>query len=98
LISRLPDRVVSTDKVMRWKFAGATAVNMHRDISFEVENHLKGHEAPELRALYAVALPTEKSLVEAERAFKADETPTTLRMYGFALAFNRGSRDALQYF
>ena len=74
----------SSEVMMRWWFAAATANNAHTGIRDEARRFLERNEAPELRALYAAAFPGPESLDESIRAHEALQTPTTLRIRAFA--------------
>jgi hypothetical protein len=86
LLARLPPEVATTEEVLRWHLSAASRLDREEELRAGVECHLAEHEAPELRALYALVLaPPETALSEAERAYKAAKTPLTLYVYGWQL-------------
>jgi hypothetical protein len=98
LLSSISARVRhQSDVIMRWYFAGATAVNRHNDVKAEVAGYLKGNEAPELRALFAAAFPGPDIVQETRRAVAALESPTTLRLHAFALALAGSGEEGPAY-
>jgi len=74
----------TSDVLMRWYFASASAVNRHAELKQEVSEYLAVNRAPELRALFAAAFPGAEFLDEATRAVSDARTPTTLRIKAFA--------------
>ena len=81
-LALLPDEY-EDDAVLFWKLSAAVRLNRHEKLRKPIQQHLKKHEAPELRALYAgVFLSYEEALPEVCRAALL-ETPTTLHVLGY---------------
>lgn len=96
LLSRLPDDVVWSESVLRWKFLAAISLNRHAEVSATIEHYLEEHEAPELRAQYAAARPSSDFLEQTTRAVSAKRTPVTLRHHAFALSLAGRVDDSLE--
>jgi tetratricopeptide (TPR) repeat protein len=83
LLTRLPPEVAASEAVLYWRLSAASRLGLDEQMRQPVETYLMEHEAPELRALYALVLaPPETALSEAERAFSVAKTPLTLFAYG----------------
>lgn len=97
LLTRLPPEVAASEAVLYWQLSAASRLGLDEQMRQPVAAHLKEHEAPELRALYALVLaPPETALSEAERAFSVAKTPLTLFAYGRQLwATDPGSSVAI---
>jgi tetratricopeptide (TPR) repeat protein len=86
LLTRLPPEVAASEAVLYWRLSAASRLGLDEQMRQPVEAYLKEHQAPELRALYALVLaPPETALSEAERAFSVAKTPLTLFAYGWQL-------------
>ncbi|MBS3966865.1 MAG: hypothetical protein KGZ60_09730 [Truepera sp.] len=86
LLAGLPPEVAGTEAVLYWRLSAAARLSLTDQVREEVEGRLQEHEAPELRALYALVLaPPEWALGEAKRAYEAAQTPLTLYAYGWQL-------------
>ncbi len=71
------------DTVFFWKLSAGIRLNRYEELQERIQNYLQRHEAPELRALYAVIFLThEEARAEVQRAALL-ETPFTLHMQGF---------------
>ena len=71
------------DNVFFWKLSAGIRLNRCEELQERIQAHLKHHEAPELRALYAgIFLTHEEAYSEAQRATLL-ETPFTLHTLGF---------------
>src|SRR5690606_41130745 len=70
-----------------WLVVAASATNRLSQVRELAQSILQYEEAPDLRAAVAVLHPSTQMVIEATRAIKAMETPTTLRAMGFALAY-----------
>ena len=71
------------DNVLFWKLSAGIRLNCCEKLRERIHMHLQGHEAPELRTLYAgIFLSYEEALLEVRRAAFL-ETPLTLHMQGF---------------
>ena len=83
LLDRVPRPKRSDEVYLRWRLTAAARLNRLRPILPTVEAYLALHEAPELRAVYA-SLHTDAHAREreAERAYRAAQTPLTLFQYG----------------
>jgi tetratricopeptide (TPR) repeat protein len=98
VLSETPASVrASSDSLMRWFFAAATAENQHETIRDEVNRYLMANEAPELRALFAAAFPGPEFLEEAERALLSASTPTTHRVMAFAEILQGSAESAVDH-
>ena len=98
VLSETPASVrASSDALMRWYFAAATAENQHESVRDEVNRYLTANEAPELRALFAAAFPGPEFLEEAERALMSARTPTTLRIMAFAEILQGSAESAVDH-
>lgn len=98
VLSETPATVrASSEALMRWYFAAATAQNQHEHIRDEVSRYLMVNEAPELRALFAAAFPGPEFLEEAARALAAARTPTTLRIMAFAEILQGSAESAVDH-
>ena len=98
ILEGLPRHVLEeSDSLMRWWFTAATSLGYHRNVRPSVERHLRTHEAPELRALYASAFPGPSLVAETRRAVAGLETPLTLRLHGFALGQVEGGDGGLDF-
>lgn len=90
LLNRLPP---DDPEVLHWRLAAALEQGQEGELLPQVEAVLSQVEAPELRALYALALyhrgELEASLREASRAAGAKPTPLTLYHWGWI----RGAAD-----
>ncbi len=79
----LPQKLQKDERVLYWRLSCALRAGRVESLRVEVETHLKDHEAPELRALYAgVLAPWEHAFAESERACRARRTPFTLYQVG----------------
>ncbi len=79
-------------EVMYWQFAAACAVGRQSSLVLRVHELLAHHEAPQLRAVAALALPSRNMLAETSRALHELESPVTLRAHGYALGLH-GERE-----
>ena len=86
LLEALPGSVRDDERVLFWRLRAAKRLGCEERLRETVARHLKNHEAPDLRALYASQLPEDQGFREAERAYEAAKTFTTLQHYGNALA------------
>ena len=82
LLSALPARTRSDEAVLFWHLRAAKRLGRVEELREPVEAHLRAHEAPDLRAFYAGTLPSSHGFAEAERAYRAAKTFTTLQHYG----------------
>jgi hypothetical protein len=83
LLTLLPPEVAASEAVLYWRLSAASRLGLDEQMRQPVETYLMEHQAPELRALYALVLaPPETALSEAERAFSVAKTPLTLFAYG----------------
>jgi len=78
-----PKAFEADDELFYLYFRAATATNHHRALADRVLKYLDRNEAPDLRARWAVAMPTQGSLVQAERAFGALRNINTARALAF---------------
>jgi len=98
VLSETPATIrASSDALMRWYFAAATAENEHEGVRDEVNRYLMANESPELRALFAAAFPGPEFLEEAERALSSARTPTTLRIMAFAEILQGSAENAVDH-
>lgn len=86
LLHQLLRRLPPDPRVLRWRLAAALEQEQEAELLPQVEATLRQEEAPELRALYALALyyrgDLEASLHQARRAAEAAATPLTLHHWG----------------
>ena len=92
-LSDVPRWMLRQEQGMYWLFNAALAVNKWRPMLPTVDHYLEHHEAPDLRALRAMAEVTEDSLRSASRAYAAKHSPDTARALAFVETF-RGDRQA----
>lgn len=97
-LSRLPPDVRRLDKIAYWLAASALATNRHSEQSKSVRETLSAKEAPELRALAAVARPGDNMLHETSRAVANLRSVATLRAHGFALALGGDTDEPIRIF
>lgn len=72
-----------SESVLYWRLSCAVRVGSAERLRGEVEAHLRNHDAPELRALYAGTLcPLASALEQSRRAYHEKRTPLTLLQYG----------------
>jgi tetratricopeptide (TPR) repeat protein len=95
-ISRVDSHHLNDERVLRWLFVSAMAVNRHQDVVHLVEEFLRSNEAPELRAQYAAARPSRDFLAETTRSVRSYESPITLRHHAFALSLEGFHEQALE--
>jgi tetratricopeptide (TPR) repeat protein len=95
-INRVSTDRLQDERVLRWYFASAMAVNRHHEVVPMVEGFLRSHEAPELRAQYAAARPAKNFLAETTRSVRAYESPITLRHHAFALSLEGFHEEAFE--
>ena len=74
------------DELFYLYFRVAMATNHHRALADRVRKYLDSNEAPDLRARWAVAMPTQGSLGQAERAFRSLKNINTARALAFVKA------------
>lgn len=98
-----PRRFEADDELMYLYFRVAMEVNRHKSVAPQVREYLSCHEAPDLRARWAVAMPSSTSLAEAERAYNARRNVNTARALGFVMTMSNDTdaavdilRDALE--
>lgn len=77
LLESLPEEIQTHETVRFWRLQAAFRLDRAEMQLGEVEAYLERHEAPELRALYAgvFAMPYERALDQAERAYRVKPTP-----------------------
>ncbi|PZA07070.1 MULTISPECIES: hypothetical protein [unclassified Meiothermus] len=87
LLQHLLRRLPSDPQVLRWRLAAALEQDQEAELLPQVEALLQQEEAPELRALYALALyrrgDLEAGIHQARRAAEAAATPLTLHHWGW---------------
>ncbi len=81
-----PTAFEADDELFYLYFRAATATNHHRALANRVRQYLDTNEAPDLRARWAVAMPTQGSLAQAERAFRSLRNINTARALAFVKA------------
>jgi len=81
-----PTAFEADDELFYLYFRAATATNHHRALANRVRQYLDTNEAPDLRARWAVAMPTQGSLAQAERAFRSLRNINTARASAFVKA------------
>lgn len=83
LLEHLPAAVQSDERVLFWRLSSAFRLGKIDRLAPAIEAHLKWHESPELRAMYAGAtLPPAQARREARRAYDAARTPLTAYHWG----------------
>lgn len=91
-ISGLPSALLEDPKVAYWQFAAASAVGRQWMLMPSVNRILANNDAPELRAVVAMARPGANMLEETSRAISALTVPITLRAHGLCLGM-AGERE-----
>ena len=94
LLSRLPASIRRHPDVAYWRFSAGVATNRLIEAISEARSILEIHDAPELRAAVAVAVPGPDLEARTREALDASRSPTTLRSRGFALEFSGRSGEA----
>jgi hypothetical protein len=94
LLSNLPNTSTDDEAILYWKLTAAVRVGRAHEVRNDVELHLEGKEAPDLRALHAgVFLGTDDARPEVMRAYRARQTPFTSYQQGrFLLRASDGAR------
>lgn len=96
LLQQLLNRLPPDPRVLRWRLAVALEQEQEAELLPPVAAVLEQEEAPELRALYALALyhqgDLDAGLYQARRAAEAAATPLTLHHWGWI----RGVQDPAQ--
>ena len=95
-LKQLDGQALGDERVVRWLYSAAMAVNRHPEVSGFVEGFLRNNEAPDLRALFAASRPSKDFLAETTRAVAALASPTTLRHHAFALSLDGQHEKAFE--
>ena len=94
LLNALPDKVKAHEDVLKWRLRIANRLGLQESLRAETEHHLSEHEAPDVRAFYAMYLaPKHEALLQAERAYRAAKTPNTTRIYGITLTHDHPAKS-----
>lgn len=97
LLTRFPQHVFADDdELMYLYFVTAMGANRHRSVAGFVRNYLQDHDAPDLRARWAVAIPASNSLSDATRAYRDRPNVNTSRALGFVLTMANRIDEAVE--
>lgn len=97
-LSALPPDIKRNEKVAYWLLSIAKATNRQREENRHAIEVLRESEAPEVRAITAVATPSSSMLEETRRAVTNLRSPATLRAHGFALALAGNRTEPIELF
>ena len=97
LLESLPEEIQAHETMRFWRLQAAFRLGRAEEQFAEVEAYLEGHEAPELRALYAgvFPLPYEKALAQAALAYRTRKTSFTAFQVG-RLTYGPDALDILR--
>ncbi len=84
---QLLEPLAGDDTVLTWQLRAAKRLGRVEELRERIEAALREREAPDLRAIYATTQRGALSLREAERAYRAAKTLTTLQHYGLSLSY-----------
>lgn len=82
LLSALPEAYARTERVLEWRLVAALAVGELGAVAHEVDEYLRTHRAPALRARRAGTLPRAQGFALAEQAVAEQRTPLTTWQIG----------------
>lgn len=82
LLSALPEPYRGSERALEWRLVAAVATGEVREVRGEVDEYLRNHSAPELRARRAGITRGEEGRELARQAFEARRTPLTVWQYG----------------
>lgn len=97
-LNRLPPDVKRRPVIAYWLFAAAVATNRQNLVMQLVDNVLRDHRAPLLRAAVAVQRVSRTTLADTQAALADEISPVTLRAHAFALASHGHREEPLQYY